>query len=111
MIRKKEPTVISVQVKNHSVSCPVLLPGTKMPCLQPPSWLKLQPGQKIRKTLFIILKEIYAQYGFSQEKMIYIVRKGLSGAQEIKNKMENFRHNTPTAINGSPVVIKKIMPI
>lgn len=59
------------------------------------------------KTLFIILKEIYAQYGFSQEKMIYIVRKGLSGAQEIKNKMENFRHNTPTAINGSPVVIKK----
>lgn len=59
------------------------------------------------KTLFTILKEIYAQYGFSQEKMIYIVRKGLSGAQEIKEMMEELRHHTPKTINGSPVVVKK----
>lgn len=59
------------------------------------------------KTLFDLLKEIYAQYGFSQEKMIYIVRKGLSGAQEIKNMMEQFRHHTPATVNRSPVVIKK----
>ena len=39
--------------------------------------------------------------------MIYIVRKGLSGAQEIKAMMEEFRHNTPKEINHSPVVLKK----
>lgn len=59
------------------------------------------------KTLFEILQEIYAQYGFSQEKMVYIVRKGLTGAQEIKDMMNDLRHHTPATINGSPVVIKK----
>lgn len=59
------------------------------------------------KSLFTILKEIYAEYGFSQEKMIYIVRKGLTGAQEIKEMMSDFRHHTPKTINGSQVVIKK----
>lgn len=59
------------------------------------------------KSLFTILKEIYAEYGFSQEKMIYIVRKGLSGSQEIKDMMNNFRHNTPKTLNGSKVILKK----
>lgn len=59
------------------------------------------------KTIFSILKEIYAQYGFSQEKMVYIVRKGLSGAQEIKDMMNAFRHHTPETINGSAITIKK----
>lgn len=59
------------------------------------------------KTLFGILKSIYSEYGFSQEKMVYIVRKGLTGAQEIKDMMNNFRNNTPATINGSAVVIRK----
>ncbi len=59
------------------------------------------------KTLFTLLKEIYAEYGFSQEKMIYIVRKGLTGAQEIKEMMAALRNNTPKAIHNSPIVIKK----
>ena len=59
------------------------------------------------KSLFEILKEIYATYGFSQEKMIYIVRKGLSGAQEIQEMMNALRHNTPKTINHSPVTVKK----
>lgn len=59
------------------------------------------------KSLYTLLKEIYAQYGFSQEKMIYIVRKGLTGAQEIKDMMTDLRHNTPKQLNGSDVVIKK----
>ena len=59
------------------------------------------------KTLFTLLKEIYAEYGFSQEKMIYIVRKGLTGAQEIKEMMAELRNNTPKTINNSVVVIKK----
>lgn len=59
------------------------------------------------KSLFDILKDIYAEYGFSQEKMIYIVRKGISGAEEIKTMMNKFRHHTPSTINGSAIVIKK----
>lgn len=59
------------------------------------------------KSLFMLLKEIYTAYGFSQEKMIYIVRKGLTGAQEIKDRMTSFRNHTPKTIAGSPLVIKK----
>ncbi|KIO43049.1 MULTISPECIES: phospho-sugar mutase [Porphyromonadaceae] len=58
-------------------------------------------------SLYAFLKEIYAKYGFSQEKMIYIVRKGLSGAQEIQAMMEKLRHHTPKQIAGSDIVIKK----
>ena len=39
--------------------------------------------------------------------MIYIVRKGLSGAEEIKNMMDKLRHETPQSINGQEIVIKK----
>ena len=59
------------------------------------------------KGLFDILKDIYAEYGFSQEKMVYIVRKGLTGAEEIKEMMNQFRHQTPEHINGSRIVVKK----
>lgn len=55
------------------------------------------------KTLYELLKEIYVEYGFSQEKMIYIVRKGLSGAEEINQMMRDFRHNPPVTINGSKI--------
>jgi len=66
------------------------------------AWAK---EQKI--TLFDLLKQIYKEYGFSQEKMIYIVRKGLSGAEEIKNIMTDFRENPPKEINGSKVILRK----
>lgn len=66
------------------------------------AWTKSQG-----KSLYTFLKEIYVKYGFSQEKMIYITRKGLTGAQEIKAMMERFRHDTPKRINGSEVVLKK----
>ncbi|MDE5419455.1 phospho-sugar mutase [Labilibaculum sp. DW002] len=59
------------------------------------------------KNLFDILKEIYVEYGFSREKMIYIVREGLSGAQEIEKMMHDFRFNSPKTINNSPVVLVK----
>ena len=59
------------------------------------------------KNLFDILKEIYVEYGFSREKMIYIVREGLSGAKEIEDMMHNFRFNRPKTINNSPIVLVK----
>lgn len=59
------------------------------------------------KNLFDILKEIYLEYGFSKEKMIYIVREGLQGSQEIAQMMHDYRFDTPKEINGSPVVLIK----
>ena len=66
------------------------------------AWLKTQG-----KTLYGYLKEIYARYGFSQERMVYIVRKGLTGAEEIRDMMRRFREETPFVIAGSTVVLKK----
>lgn len=59
------------------------------------------------KNLFDILKEIYLEYGYSKEKMIYIVREGLQGAQEIDELMKGYRNTPPKEINGSPLVLVK----
>ncbi len=59
------------------------------------------------KNLFDILKEIYLEYGFSKEKMIYIVREGIKGSQEIEQMMHNYRFNTPKIINGSLLTLVK----
>lgn len=53
------------------------------------------------KTLFELLQDIYLQYGFSKEKMKYIVRTGKSGAEEIEQMMINFRANPPLQLANS----------
>ncbi|MBK5203707.1 MAG: phospho-sugar mutase, partial [Prolixibacteraceae bacterium] len=53
------------------------------------------------KTLYELLKDIYLEYGYSKEKMKYVVRKGRTGAEEIKEMMVNFRENSPKMIGGS----------
>ena len=53
------------------------------------------------KTLYELLKDIYLEYGYSKEKMKYVVRKGRTGAEEIKQMMVNFRNNPPKKIGGS----------
>ena len=57
------------------------------------------------KTIFDILLEIYVKYGMYKESLVSIVKKGKSGADEIKQIMENFRENTPAEINNSGIVI------
>jgi len=59
------------------------------------------------KGLYDIIKDIYVEYGFSFEKMIYIVRKGLTGASEIEDMMRNYRDNRPVEFNGSKIVLVK----
>ena len=66
------------------------------------AWAKDQ-----EKNVFDILKDIYVEYGYSKEKMIYIVREGLEGAQEIKKLMFDYRNNAPKEINGSTMVLIK----
>ena len=59
------------------------------------------------KTLFDLLMDIYSEYGFQKETTINVVKPGKSGADEIRQMMENFRTNPPKLIAGSPVVVMK----
>lgn len=59
------------------------------------------------KTIYDLIKEIYIENGFSQERLISIVRKGKSGADEIKAMMAKFRNNPPLVLGGSKVTIVK----
>ena len=55
------------------------------------------------QTLYDMLLDIYAQYGFYQEKQVSIVRKGQSGAEEIKAMITTFRTNPHTSLAGEKV--------
>ena len=55
------------------------------------------------KTLYELLQDIYLEYGFSREKMKYVVRKGKTGAEEIQQIMTKFRNNPPKELGGSPM--------
>ncbi|HEY9550716.1 MAG TPA: phospho-sugar mutase, partial [Prevotella sp.] len=59
------------------------------------------------KTLYDLLMDIYIEYGFSKESTINVVRPGKTGADEIKQMMENFRSNPPKDLGGSKVVLWK----
>jgi phosphoglucomutase len=59
------------------------------------------------KTVFDILRNIYLEYAYSKEKMVYILRKGITGAEEITNMMKDFRENPPKEINGKKLTIIK----
>ena len=59
------------------------------------------------KTLYDLLMDIYAEYGFSKETTINVVKPGKSGADEIKQMMEQFRNNPPTELGGSKIVTWK----
>ncbi|MDD4055594.1 MAG: phospho-sugar mutase [Bacteroides sp.] len=59
------------------------------------------------KSLYQVLEDIYVKYGFSKEKGISVVKKGKSGADEIRQMMTNFRNNPPKEIAGSKVVLWK----
>ena len=56
-----------------------------------------------KRTLFEILQDIYLIYGFSREKMKYVVRKGKTGAEEIEQLMVKFRNDPPKHLAGSPL--------
>jgi len=58
-------------------------------------------------TLYDLLMNIYAEYGFSKEVTINVVKPGKSGADEIKQMMSDFRQNPPTELGGSKVCLWK----
>jgi len=59
------------------------------------------------KTIFDVLLDIYKEFGFYYEGLLAVVKKGMSGADEIRKIMERFRNDPPAAINGSKVVMIK----
>ena len=54
-------------------------------------------------TLWQLLQKVYKEYGLYVEKMVYIVRKGKSGAEEIQRIMADYRACPPKEIAGSPL--------
>lgn len=59
------------------------------------------------KTLYDLLIDLYVEYGFSQERLISVVREGKSGAEEIREMMTNFRENPPITLGNSKVNLIK----
>lgn len=59
------------------------------------------------KSLYELLLDIYLEYGYSREKMKYVVREGKSGADEIEQMMVTFRNNPPRILGGSKLKFVK----
>ena len=59
------------------------------------------------KSLYELLQDIYLEYGYSKEKMKYIVRQGKTGADEIQQMMVNFRNDPPKTLGGSKLAVVK----
>jgi phosphoglucomutase len=56
------------------------------------------------RSLYEKLLDLYLQYGYYQEDLISITKKGMNGQQEIAQMMEDFRNNPPKALAGSKVI-------
>lgn len=56
------------------------------------------------KTMYEKLIDLYVTHGFYKERLISITKKGIEGAQEIKQMMIDARQNPLKEVNGSKVV-------
>lgn len=56
------------------------------------------------RSLYEKLLDLYLHYGYYQEDLISITKKGMNGQQEIAQMMEDFRCNPPKELAGSKVV-------
>ena len=54
-------------------------------------------------SMYQLLQKVYSEIGYRKEHMVYIVRKGISGAQEIADMMTAFRQDPPRELAGVPV--------
>ncbi|MDE5762626.1 MAG: phospho-sugar mutase, partial [Bacteroidales bacterium] len=51
-----------------------------------------------------ILSRLYSEYGFYNESLVSVTKKGMDGAAQIKAMMEGFRATPPQCIGGEKVV-------
>ncbi|MBP9998629.1 MAG: phospho-sugar mutase [Bacteroidales bacterium] len=54
-------------------------------------------------TLYQLMQRIYSEVGYRKEGLVSVVRKGVSGAQEIQQMMADLRNDPPKELCGSPV--------
>ena len=54
--------------------------------------------------LYDLLIDIYKEFGLYKEKLVSVVRKGKTGAEEIQAMMKNFRKNPPKRLGNSDVI-------
>ena len=54
-------------------------------------------------TLYQLMQKIYEEFGYRKEGLVSVVRKGITGAQEIQQMMVELRNNPPKELCGSPV--------
>ena len=54
-------------------------------------------------TLQDLLRSVYLKHGLYVESLVSVTKKGMQGAKEIKEMIDNFRGNPPAAINGLTV--------
>ena len=55
-------------------------------------------------TLYNELLQLYVDHGLYKEHLISVVKKGIEGAQEIQQMMQNLRENPLTEIDGEKVL-------
>ena len=55
-------------------------------------------------SFYELLIDIYCQFGYYQEDLLSITKKGRKGAEEIAELMESYRKNSPEKIGGEKVV-------
>ena len=55
-------------------------------------------------SFFQLLEKLYTEHGIFKEHLVSLVKKGISGAEEIKQKMIDLRENPLSKIDGSKVV-------
>lgn len=57
------------------------------------------------KTLYEKLIDLYVEHGFFKERLVSLTKKGIEGAEEIKQMMIDARNNPLKEINGEKVVL------
>ncbi|WP_026753542.1 phospho-sugar mutase [Sediminibacter sp. Hel_I_10] len=55
-------------------------------------------------TMYQELIDLYVAHGFYKERLVSLTKKGIEGAEEIKQMMVDARENPPKEINGSKVI-------
>ncbi|MBE99486.1 phospho-sugar mutase [Flavobacterium coralii] len=56
-------------------------------------------------SIYMELLKLYAEFGYYKESLISLTKKGIEGAEEIKQMMNNLRNNPVEEINGQRVVM------
>lgn len=61
--------------------------------------------KEIGSSVYLYLEELYNKYGYYQEKLVSLVKKGKKGAEEISHIMKTMREEPFSEIAGSKVTI------